>query len=1050
MFKKLLSVALLFFAVATTAFAQSGTLTGTVTSAETGETLPAVNVVITELLKGDATDLDGVYSISDIVPGTYTVTVTYIGFSTIEQTLTISAGENVMDFQMSPDVGLLDEIVVSGVADNTPRKKLTVSVAKVDAAQLSKVPATSVSSALSGKVSGVTISNANGQPGGASNIQIRADNNLNVNSSPLIIIDGVILEGSMADINPDDMASIEVVKGAAASSLYGSRAGNGVIVMTSKRGALLGDGDVDVTIRNEVGVQQLETYIDLAESHAFALASDWESAKGVYTKYDGVTYPAGYEGGFHPDIVNTRALDPDHIMDNPFGVTKNPQEEFFSNGINYTNYVSLATRVSNINLFGSFENNSQEGIISNTDGYNRRNFRFNADWNLSDWLKVSASNMIINTTSNTPGGGGGIFFNIVLAEPDNNLKLQSPLDDQPYYIRHNHWSNEVNPLYTTWKVSEESSKQRYLGNFTATATPLSWLELKASYSLENNNYRWTTNTPYDTWSIGGSDPYGIVYSEGGLSKYSEEEVSQTLQYYLTTRQQFGKLYTKLTLSYLWENYEFEGFRADGNDYAIQGIPGFEAFDPADVSASSSLQTVSAENYFAIASFDWDDKYLFDGMIRRDGSSLFGPDSRWNNYYRISAAYRITEDIEIGFLDELKIRAAQGTAGIRPGYNWQYESFSINNGSASKNQLGNTELKPSKTTETEFAVNGTFASKFNFEVIYSTSVTDDQFLNVPLLPVTGYSSQYQNAGTIDSEAFEVNLNGNIIRNRDMSWDFGVTWSKTKQEISELDVPPYQSGPDGLYYIREGETYGAIYGYDWVTSLDQLVTINGEVVNELPGGFNGGDPNGDGVITAADFEVNSDGYVVPAGSQGTQYEVPVALTDENGDLAFVEIGNGRPDWTAGISNTFSFKGFSAYVLLDIKKGGDVYNRKSQWLTRDSRNGIMDMAGVADSEKKALEYYQGFYDVNTNNSYWVEDAGYLKFREVSLSYQFGQEQLAPIFGSGIKSATISAIGRNLLTFTKYSGYDPEVGTIRNPYDGTGTYPNFRNYALSISFKF
>lgn len=1030
MLRKLLMMTLLFCASTALAFAQNGVLTGKITSSETGEELTGVNIYIVELERGAATDINGDYTIENITPGEYNIRVSYVGFSNIEETITISAGENTRDFEMRPDVGLLDEIIVSGVGGETERKKLTVSVSKVDEAQLSRVPATSVSGSLAGKVSGVTIRNTSGQPGGASQIQLRGDNNLNVGFQPMIIVDGVILEGTMADINADDIQNIEVVKGAAASSLYGSRAGNGVVVITTKRGRNLADGQMDVTVRNEIGIQQLENYVDLSESHPYDLASDWEQFNN-FTKFDGVTFPAGYEGGWHPDVSGSRTISADHYMDNPFAINRDPQKEFFQNGSNMTNYVSLATRVDNINIFSSFEHSTQEGIIPSTDGYDRNNFRVNADWDITDRIRFSASNLVVRSTSNTPGGGGGIFFNIVLAEPDNNLFLDNP-DGQPYYIRHNQWSNETNPLYDTYKNQRNEYRQRFLGNYNLTVNFTDWLEYKGSYSMENNNTRYTSYYPYDYYVLGGTGDYGIEYSEGSLYKYSSEENSQTTQHNLTARQEFGKLFSRVTLSYLWEDSHFESFDVSGNDFQIREIPRFEAINSADISAGSYLSDVRAQNYFAIASLDWDDKYLVDGMFRRDGSSLFGPDARWNNYYRISAAYRITEDFDIPGLDELKIRAAQGTAGIRPSFSWQYETFALSNGNASKSTLGNKNLKPSQTKETEFAINGTVRSLVDFEFIYSQSTTSDQFLNVPLLPLAGFSNQWQNAGTIDSESFEVNVQSSLINKRDMSWDLGVTWSTSTQTITDLTVPPYQDGPDGLFYIREGEDYGAIYGYTWVRTLDQMA-------DQLPAGD-----------TIDNYEVNSDGYVVPAGSQGTVNESPIKLLDENGDDAFVQIGNGRPDWTAGISNTVRFKGFSAYVLLDIKKGGDVYNRKSQWLTRDRRNGIMDMAGVPDDQKKTYDYYLGFYDVNTNNSYWVEDAGYVKLREVSLSYDFSQEQLSALTGGALKGMTISAIGRNLLTFTGYSGYDPEVGSIRTPFDGTGSYPNFRNLAASLSLKF
>ena len=1039
MFKKLLSLAILSSLFTVSAFAQSGTLSGTVTDASTGESLPAVNVVLTEIMKGASTNADGEYQITGIEPGTYTVEVTYIGYSTISQDFSISAGANTLDFEMSTDVGLLDEIVVSGVADGTPRKKLTVSVAKVDAAQLSKVPATSVASSLSAKVSGVQIRTTSGTPGGNADIQVRSDNNLSVGSNPLVIVDGVMIEGDLGDINTDDIESIEVVKGAAASALYGSRAGNGVVVVSTKRGSLLRDGDVKVTIRQEVGFQDLDKFIDLADHHAFVLADGFDPSSDTYTKYAGVVYPADYDGitigGYDPDIIGSRVLADDEYMDNKFAVGRDVQKEFFTRGTNMTNYFALASRVGNLNLFTSFENNRQEGIIPNTDGYGRRNFRINSDWQVNDWLKVSTSNLMIRTTSNTPGGGSGLFFDLVLAEPDNNFFLNDPVDGQKYYSRHNQWSNETNPLYLTSKNERNETGQRFLGSYAATADLTDWLELKATYSMENNNERYTSYYPYDTWELGGSDPYGLTYSEGSLYKYSIEEQSENVQLFATTRFQFGDLFVKAQFSYLNEDYHREWFSTDAQNFKIIDVPDFSAFVKEDISANSFQSDIISENYFGILSFDYDDKYLLDAMYRIDSSSLFGEDNRTNPYYRISAAYRVTEDFDLEMVDELKIRVAQGTAGIRPEFAWQYEAFNLSSGTASKSQLGNKALKPSETKETEFGINATIMQNYSIEFVYSQSITTDQFLNVPLLPVTGYSNQYQNAGTLEGETFEFNLQANLIRTKDLLWDMGLTWSKSTQTITELRVPPFQSGPGSVFYIREGETYGAIYGYDWATDLSQITS------NYAAYGY-----DTEAAATAA-YEVNNQGYVVPVGSQGTTDEKAVKLRDEFGNLAFVKIGDGRPDWTAGFSNTISFKGLSAYVLLDFKQGGDVYNRKSQWLTRDSRNGIMDVFGLEEEEKKTMTYYQTFYDVNTNNSYWVEDGSYIKVREVSLSYKF-----TPTAGTldGIDAITFSALGRNLLTITDYSGYDPEAGSIRNPFDSTGQYPNFRNFAFSVKFDF
>ncbi|MBK6979265.1 MAG: TonB-dependent receptor plug domain-containing protein [Cytophagaceae bacterium] len=348
-------------------------------------------------------------------------------------------------------------------------KNLTISVTKVNEERLNAVTATSMATSLSGKVAGLRISNASGTPGNAANVLLRADNNLNnVGSGPLILIDGVIFQGSLSDLNADDVENMEIIKGAAASALYGSRAGNGVIAITTKRGSRAELNKVNVNVRNEYGIQQLPKLLDLATHHPYKLASDYQSYAGKYTKYDGVTYPSDYIGaGYNPSIKGNRAIDADHYLDNPFGVNTNQQEEFFRTGNNMTNYVSLGSRSNRSSVFVSFENNKQSGIVNNTDGFSRQNFRINYDLNVNKWLTLSSSNLFINTATNYPGSAGSVFFNIVLAEPDANLYQSNP-DGQPYFLKINQFNGEtINPLYNLYKVQRDNKSRSWIGNYKA-------------------------------------------------------------------------------------------------------------------------------------------------------------------------------------------------------------------------------------------------------------------------------------------------------------------------------------------------------------------------------------------------------------------------------------------------------------------------------------------------------------------------------------------------------------------------------------------------------
>ncbi|MEA3458692.1 MAG: TonB-dependent receptor, partial [Candidatus Thermoplasmatota archaeon] len=452
-----------------------------------------------------------------------------------------------------------------------------------------------------------------------------------------------------------------------------------------------------------------------------------------------------------------------------------------------------------------------------------------------------------------------------------------------------------------------------------------------------------------------------------------------------------------------------------------------------------------ENFFGIFQFDYDGKYLADVMYRYDGSSLFGENERWQPYYRVSAAYRLTEDITIPGIQEFKLRAAYGTSGQRPGFSAQYETYNFVAGFPQQYTMGNKDLKPSRSTEIETGFNIEFLNRFNFEFIYSNTNTDDQIMLAILPAYYGFVKQWQNAGALESNVFEATLGAKIMKTKDFSWSATLLFDRIRQTVTELDIPPFQTGPvgqdaDQVFYIREGETFGIIYGSEFLTDLDDLVP-------QLE--------DGDDI---SNYEINSDGYVVPYGSQGTIHEKPIKLLDENGNPAKAVIGNTNSDFHMGLSTILQYKGFSVYALLDWKNGGDVYNRTKQWLYRDLRHGDIDQFDKDPNQKKTVNYYSTLYDVNDVNSHFVEDASYLKLRELSLYYTFNKENLSNFCWGAFESIKLGFIGRNLLTFTGYSGYDPEVGQINNSIFGNAQffsfdaygYPNYRTYSGSLTIVF
>lgn len=1002
--------------------AQDRRISGTVTSADEDLPLAGVSIRVDGKSVSTTTDEAGRYTIVANIGDV--LVFTYLGYATQQ----VTVGENfLVDVALVTDAQQLEEVIVSGVAGATDKRKMTVSVTKIGEAQLNAVPATSLSSALTGKVAGLRTSSVGGAPGTQVDILLRGDNVLNVSSSPLILIDGIIMNGSLADINVDDVESMEVIKGAAASALYGSRAGSGVISITTKRGKGAGLGKPQITVRNELGFQNLQQYLETSNSHVFELADDWEQYQGQYTKYAGVTFPDGYTSGYSDEISGSRVIDADGYMDNPYGVYRFDPADVFQTGNSYTNYIGISNRTEKNNIFLSFENNNQQGVVKYRDGYSRQNYRFNIDQEVTSWFKVSATNLFINRSVQAPSG---IFYSVARMEKDIDLFADNP-DGQPYNLRVNHFNGEVtNPLYPLYKQKTSDETRRWLGNYTGNIRFASWINLDLTQTLEIENNRYELVNPRDTYSTSGA------YTGGSLRKDSEESTTYNTQFTFNLAKKFGDLDVKSKLSYLYENRYYEYTRTDASQLKVSEIEEFNNFD--GISSANSEQTRErAQNYFAILGLDYKDRYLFDGMFRYDGSSLFGPDSRWNPYYRISGAYRISEDVSIPGIDELKIRVAHGTAGIRPNFAWQYEVYDLSQGVSSPDQKGNTLLKPSQTSETEVGLNVDFLKKFSFEGVYAKSTTKDQFLSVPLVGFLndGFTSQWQNAGSIESSTFEFTLSANWLQTSDFSWNSNFVFSRVRQEITELPVPAYYldaySGDVNAFRIAEGEVYGAIHGRRMVRTLE-------EMANQLPAGS-----------TIADYTVNSEGYVIAAGTEGTTNELPI-LYQENGQVWVGKIGDGNAKFNLGIANTFSYKGAQLYILLDWKNGGDVYNSNNQRLAFNNISKVQDMAGVPEGQKKAASYWNvGMYDANNPNAYWVEDASYLKFREVAVGYTLPNKVLSGFLNGAITGVTLKAVGRNLFTFTNYSGYDPEVGTLRQPIDGIGANPIYRNFAFSLGFN-
>ena len=1010
-------------------FAQNS-ITGVV-SDDTGVPLPGATVQVVGTSNGVTTDFDGNYTI--MANQGDDISFSFVGF--VSQNVTVGTS-NSINVQLSAS-SALDEVIVTGVAGATSRKKLSVTVASLSTEEIEKVPASSAAGALLGKVAGVSIANI-GNPGGGSTIILRGATNFYGSQEPLVLVDGVTVEGGLDDVNVDDIASIEIVKGASASALYGSRAGNGVVVVSTKRGM---KGQSQVTFRSETGFSKLTNFMDVNQSHGWELATDWESQIGNYTKLAGMIYGANYKSvyadGGDQFVGGARTESADNFSDNKYGVYNDFQKAFYREGVMTTNYVSVSSGNDKVRSLFSFENYTNEGVIKMNDGYKRQSYRANIDFDISDKLKFSASNNFVLVNDKSAAAN---FRTLTRLSPDANPFLDNP-DGSPYWYKPDpHESEIVNPLYSEWNRNRSISgakENKFLGAYNLTYTINSNFNLNAAYAFESRDYNSIGDVPYDSYQSDGST-VGFGYSKGSLSMYNFKDNSQTLNGTLNYAQEFGELDVKGKISYLVEDRSTNSFTAQGQDYLYQGLPTLDNFDSSTISINSNTTTVRSQNYSGIIGLVFQDKYILDGLYRNDGSSLFGADEKWNSYYRVSGAWRISEDFAIPGIDEMKINVALGTSGNRPGFNWQYEQVALNGGQLSSNRLkGNSALKPSETSELEYGLNITFGdSRYTFEAAYSDQTTTDQFMLVNLFAPqnAGKNRQWQNVGDLEATTIEAAIRADILRDSEFKWNAGVTYSQSESNITKLNSAKQQVGTNGLFLLQADTEFGSMWGRSFVYNL-------ADMAKQLPAG---------GAI--GDYSINADGLVVVTADIGTADEKGIIMVDENGTDAFLQIGNQNADFRMGITNNFSYKNWDLFMLWDVKSGGDIYNQNTQWNTISERAAIVDQSNVAAGLKKTRKYYGSLYDVNQNNKWWIEDGSYAKLRELALTYNLTDA----ISGfAGISSAKISFIGRNLLTITEYTGWDPEVTVYSSGVQqyfsvDQGVYPTQSSYSLSLNVKF
>ncbi|WP_019207294.1 SusC/RagA family TonB-linked outer membrane protein [Phocaeicola abscessus] len=964
-----------------------------------GESLPGVNVVVKGTSNGVITDLDGRFQLN--APHDAILVVTYIGY--VKQEVKVKGGE--LKINMVEDSQNLSEVIVTGVAAGTPKQKLGFSIEKVSADKLLKVPATDAASALQGKVAGLRITKTSGAPGSESDIQLRGVKTIFGSSNPLFIVDGVLTENGLADINAEDIESIEVLKGAAASSLYGSRAANGVVSIMTKRGTSMGAGKVQVDFRTEYGKNFLGFVPEQSKSTNHLI----QDGNVVY----GVT-------------------DPDKVYDNPYPVVYDHIDQFFNPGNYFTTHLAVkgTTQNNKMSIYTSIQTTDEGGVVSIVDGAKRANIRLNVDYRILDNLVFTTSNLY--SRIKTDNRANAAFGSLYRSDPAADL-LASNTDGTPYLVNVNKLNQIVNPLYNMLNSKDESVSEKLLSYFSLKYDPTDYLTFSASYG--------TTRTTGESLYLApkGRLRYDLTTDPGYISRSMWKNTEQTVTFDASFYKRFGDFNTRFKIQYLYESSYSSSLSGGGSALGMGGMDITSVNLSSEQFTNSAIYKSIANNIAGMFVMDYKDKYILDALVRRDASSLFGADVRWQTFYRVAGAWRITQDFKIPGINEWKLRASYGVAGLRPPYEAQYEVFALQNGvPGNMETLGNSNLKPSFSKETEIGTDIRFLDRFNFSVNYSIANNTDQILKVPVTPLSGAAYQWQNAGTIQTKVWEATLSADVLNSKDWGLNFGLTFDKVKQKITKLNCTPYML--DGTRFrIEEGVDFGVLYLDKFARSLD-------EVANQVP----------EGRTVDEVFAINNQGFVVERSKIGTVDETPVKVKDDKGNIVALPTKSMTPNFNMNLNTTLTYKGFTFYMLWGYQNGGTVYNHAVRYITEPK---LFDQAGKPWNEVKAAPYYsnggQSIGLLGWDNDVLLYDADFLKLREVSLSYDFKIKALQPF----VKNMKVSLIGRNLLTFTKYPGYDPEgvkadksKGVDSNAFrlESNEQYPLYRTITGSIAFTF
>lgn len=980
------------------------TLQGTVVD-RGNQPLPGVSIAIESTLEGTATDIDGRFSFTTNQELPITLTISFLGFRT--QEIDVYEASDDINVVLSEEANILGEIVVTGVAQGTSRKTLSFALTKIDNDLINTVPATDASTSLRGKVAGLRVDQSGGNRGAS--VYLRGSKSVGGDIEPLIVVDGFVTGLRLADINPNDIESIEVVKGAAASALYGTRGEGGIIQVLTKKGR--NDRKVTIQVDNEIGVTNILLLPHTSKYHHFKVNSD-----GSFLLVDGARVIDYKENGFSVNL---------HPYQNFYDNTEN----ILGNNLYFSNSAAVALNGDNHTAYLSAQNQYKGGISDAVGADTKQNLLFNLNYKVTP--RVTADLTVQYSDASTPSDAvssrsEGLLYSTLLVEPHINLAEKDADGKYVFFPEGSDLSGQqwTNPLYRLSHQEYSYNTENLLLGGKLRYRITEHLDAEASASLQNSNYRAEEYYPIGYRTISPN----LELNNGNYSLSNQRNETKNGQLQVNYNRRTGQLDWGLAAKYVYEFSQVTGSSASGRNLTAP-VKSLDVTEASTRDISSLWSKTVNHGYFLNAKASWKDKLFVDALGRLDQSSRFGRDVGTAFFPRISAGYRITQDINLDPVTELKFRVAYGQAGSLPPFGAKDSKVTISSsGGVSYTQNDNTDLKRAITEETELGFDAILFNRVNIQFNYAFSNSTNDFIAVPAFgPISGSANIYDNLGAVKSNSLELEVNGQVVSQPRFSWSSGITFSRVRSKITSLgDVPEFtQNG----FRKAVGASTTAIYGYSIFSDLSQLDTNEAGFVTNA----------GDGTLRVEDYVVNEFGVVVEKSALGTANEAPVFYVNPASGNSKI-IGEASPDFIVGFTNTLTFGPFTLYGVIDWQQGGEKFNETAQYLTYVYRSEFSDRSAQAG---KPLNFTTQVFNASQVTDYWIENTTHVALRELSLSYRVPGNKLG--IQRWLQNATLSVIGRNLLVLTNYQGVNVD-GIAQDGFN----YPSYRVISGKLTLNF